>query len=477
MKKSNSIMGGLVWKFGERLLSQGISFIISLVLARVLMPEDYGMVSLVLVFTNLAAVFINSGFGTALVQKKDADATDFSTMYFCSQGISIVLYLVIFLAAPWVAVFYKEPELTAVLRVFALQIPLGAYNAIQNAYVSRNMLFHKLFLASVLSTAVSGAVGIFLALAGAGVWALVAQSIGVVLTNTLVLAVTLPWHPQWKFSKAAAKPLMRYGSRILMADLSGTFFGELRGLIIGRVYTTADLAFYSKGQQLPNLLTSNLSTTVMTVIFPAMSDRSDDLQQVKAFAKQSMQILAFVIFPVMFGLAAVMEPLIHFLYTEKWGPCVPYAQCLSVGLAVGVFGIIPLQTIKAIGRSDVILKLEFLKKPVYILLLLVGVNINVLAIAVTMMLYDIYGTFVNMYQMKKYIGYGLWEQMRDVFSSLALSLVMAVAVYAIDGIGTLALTLAIKVASGVIIYVLGAIVFRLAPYRYLKNLILNRKQK
>lgn len=471
MSKSNSIMGGLAWKFGERFLSQGISFVVSLVLARLVLPSDYGLISLVMVFINLSSVFVTSGFGTALIQKKDADDTDFSTMFICSVACSILIYAIIFLCAPFVAAFYRQPALTMVLRVFALQVPLGTYNVIQNAYISRNMLFHKLFLSTMISTVISGAIGIGIALAGGGIWALVAQGIGATLTSTAVLAFTLPWRPKKKFSVPEAKSMMKYSSRILMADLMGTFFGELRSLIIGRVYTSADLAYYSKGQQLPSLLTSNLSTSVMTVLFPAMSDLSEDIAQVKALAKRSIQVLSYIIFPALFGLAAVMKPLILLLYTDRWAECIPYAQILSIGLSIGVFGIIPLQTIKAIGRSDVILKLEFIKKPVYVLLLLIGVRINVLAIAVTMLLYDTYGTFVNMLQMKKHIGYGILEQIRDIFPSLALTCVMASAVYVIPMVGGLALTLVIKVAAGVGIYAVGSVVLKLDAFVYLKNLI------
>ncbi|MBQ4104711.1 MAG: lipopolysaccharide biosynthesis protein [Clostridia bacterium] len=472
-KQNNKIMGGLFWKFGERLLSQGISFIISLVLARLLMPEDYGTVSIMLIFINLSYVFISSGFGTAFIQKKDSDDTDFSTMFYCSFICSIIIYFIIFFTAPYIATFYKQPAITTLLRVFALQIPISSYNAIQNAYISRNMLFKKLFLSSVISTSLSGALGIGMAFAGFGIWALVAQYIGATLVNTLVLAITVPWRLRLKFSFKAAKSLMKYGSGILLADLSGTFFGELRSLIIGRVYTSADLAFYSKGQQLPSLLTSNLGTSLTSVLFPAMSDYSDDIQRVKQLAKRSIQVLSYVIFPALFGLAALMEPLIIVLYTDKWAPCIPYAQFLSVGLAIGVLGIVPLQTIKAIGRSDVIVKLEFIKKPVYILLLVVGVKINVLAIAATMMIYDIYGTFVNMLQMKKYLDYGIAQQIKDILPCLVLTLTMAIAVLIIPTIVNPFITLIIKLCVGVAVYVGGSIIFKFDSFNYLLNTIKN----
>lgn len=473
MSKRNSIMGGLAWKLGERFLSQGVMFLVSIVLARLVLPEEYGIVSLVLVFVNLSSVFVVSGFGSGLIQKKDADETDFSTMFFCSVVCSLLIYLVIFLCAPFVASFYRQPVLTVVLRVFALQVPLGTYNVIQNAYVSRHMLFHKLFASTIISTVVSGGIGIGIAVAGGGGWALVAQSLSAMLTNTLVLAFMLPWHPTWRFSVPAAKSLMKYSSRILLADLSGTFFLELRSLIIGRVYTSADLAYYSKGQQMPSFITNNLSASVMTVLFPAMANLNEDIAQVKVLTKRSMQILAYVLFPTLFGLAAVMDPLIRLVFTDKWASCIPYGQILSIGFAVSVFGSIPLQTIKAIGRSDVVFKLEFIKKPIYLLLLLLGVRISVMAIAVTMMLYDIYGTVVNMRQLKKYIGYGLFEQFCNIFPAMALSGVMAVIVALIPNVGGLFLTLVTKLATGVIVYLFGSAILKLDSFFYLKDALLD----
>ena len=475
MKENNvksSVIGGLVWKFGERFLSQGVSFVISLVLARLLAPDDYGTIALVTVFINLAAVFISSGFATALIQKKDADDTDFSTIFICSLVASCFIYGILYFCSPFIAKFYDKEILTSVLRVFALQVPLGVYNSVQNAYVSRNMLFRKLFFSTVISSIVSGCIGIIMAFGGFGVWALVAQSIAFTIVNTIVLAFSLPWHPQLKFSMPAAKNMMKYGSRILGADLSGTFFGEVRSLIIGRVYTSADLAYYNKGQQLPTLITSNLSNSVMSVMFPALSNQHEDLEQVKRMAKRSLQVLSFVLVPCLFGLSAVMEPLILLLYTEKWAATIPYGQVLCIGSCIGVLGIIPLQVFKAIGHSDVVLKLEIWKKPVYVILLIVSVNINVFAIAIFMTLYDFYGVFVNMLQMKKYINYSMHEQFKDLFPAIALGVGMMTVVLVIPAFESAVLTLFAKVFVGAIVYVGGAALFKVEAFRYLLNTVM-----
>lgn len=470
----NAIMGSFIWKFGERVLAQGISFIISLVLARILSPDDYGMIALVLVFINLANVFISSGFATALIQNKDADSTDFSTNFYCSLACALIIYVIIYFTAPYVALFYENQELVDVLRVFTLQIPLSAYNSIQNAYVARHMMFKKNFVSTVISTILSGTLGILMAISGYGVWALVAQSVSSIVISTIVLAIIVPWHAELKFSLKSAKRMLGYSSKLFVADLSGTFFNEVRSLIIGKVYTSADLAYYTKGQQIPTLITTNLSNTVMAVLFPALANESDDTVRVKNLTKRSLQLMSYVTFPALLGLAAVMEPLILLMYTEKWSQSIPFAQLLCIGSAVSLLGIFPLQTLKAIGRSDIVLGLEIWKKPVYVLLLLIGVKIDVLAIAVTMVLYDIYAMVVNMQQLKKPINYSAVEQLVDIMPQLLLSAIMSFVVYLLPDIGGLVVTLAIKVVVGVVIYLAGSILMKNESYAVLKNLLLEK---
>lgn len=467
----NRIAGGFIWKFGERIVSQGVAFLVSLVLARLLSPDDYGLIALVLVFINLAGVFITSGFATALIQKKDANDTDFSTIFYCSLLCSVVIYLIIFVIAPLVASFYKNDLLKPVLWVFGLQVPLSVFNSIQTAYVSRHMLFKKVFFSTLVSAAASGGIGIGMAYGGFGVWALVGQSISMTVVNTLVLLVIVPWRPKRLFCWPSAKKMMKYSSRVLMADLSGTFFGEIRSLIIGRTYTSADLAYYTKGQQLPNLITGNLSQAIMAVLFPAMANESDNHAAVKRIAKRSLRVLSALMFPALLGLAATMEPLVTLLYTDKWADCVPYAQLLCFGSAVGVVGIVPLQTLKAIGRSDVVLRLEIWKKPVYVLLLIVGVSMNVTAVAVTMVIYEVYGLVVNMLQMKKHIKYALREQLIDVLPPMLLSMAMAVIVWLVPYVGGMVVTIAVKMLVGIAVYLLGAAILQLESVGYVMTMI------
>jgi len=466
-----SILGGMFWKFFERLLTQGTSFVISLVLARLLLPSDHGLLALVQVFLNLSAVFINYGFASALIQKKDADETDFSTIFYCSLLCSVLIYGLLFAIAPLVAAFYEEPILTKILRIYALQVPVSVYHSIQLAYISRHMLFRKTFVSSIINSVLSGAVGIGMALTGWGVWSLVGQSLAAIVIDTLILMVLVPWRPKRLFSVDSAKKLMKFGSRVLGAELSLTFFFELRTLVVGGVYSSAELAYYNKGRQIPTLLTYNLSNTIMTVMFPAMANSSDDLDQVKQMAKRSNRVLSYVLVPCMFGLSAVMEPMILLLYTEKWAPIIPFGQLLAVGMCVEILGNLALQALKSIGRSEVLLKLELWKKPFYVLALFVGIRFDVFTLAVLMVLYDVFSVTLSMLQLRKYIPYGFWEQVRDLLPAYALGTVMMILVYLIPSFNSLILTLLVKVAAGGCIYLLGSVLFRIDSFYYLLNIL------
>lgn len=474
----NKVFSGVFWKFGERLLAQGISFVVSIVLARLLMPKDYGIVAMVIVFITLADVFVSSGFGTALIQKKDADDTDFSTIFYCSMVVSVVIYLILFFAAPLVASFYKTPALVLVLRVFSLKIPISAYNSIQHAYVSRHMIFKRFFFSTLFGTLLSGVVGIVMALAGFGVWALIGQYLTNSVVDCLVLAFTIPWHPQCKFSWTSAKALMSYGWKVLAADLTGTFFDQLRSLIIGKIYTKADLAYYNKGKQIPTMLSDNISTTVMTVLFPAISNEGNDLVRVKQMIRRAVRVMAYIIFPLMAGCIVVARPLILLLLTSKWQDSIIFMQLLCIQSGIGIIGKTSIQSIKAIGRSDTLLKLEMYKKPVYILLLVAGAYFSVLGIAITSVIYAFYGVGVNGNALKKLIDYSLWEQIKDVLQALFLSLIMCGAAWVITFLNLSNIfTLCLQVFIGAGVYIGLSKLLKVESYLYIEDYLLSKLKR
>lgn len=458
--EGSKITSGIFWQLGERFLARGVEFIVSLVLARLLEPKDYGTVAIVLVFISLADVFVFSGFSTALIQKKDANNTDFSTIFYCSLISSFLFYFILFFSAPLIAEYYNNSDLVLIVRVFSLKIPLSVYNSIQHAYVSRHMLFKCFFWSTMIGTLVSCVVGIVLALYGFGVWALIAQYFTNTIIDTLVLSFTVKWHPSLCFSVKSAKTLMKYGWKILCADLSGTFFYQIRNFIIGKKYSSEDLAFYTKGLQLPQMLYTNIGNSINAVLFPAMSNHSDSIQTVRDMTRQTLKKSAFILFPVLLGLAAVMKPLVVVLYTEKWINSVLYAQIICIGYAIAVIGQSSFQALKAIGKSDVVLKLEFIKKPVYILLLLYGAKRSVVLVCLFSTIYELYGVTINSIYVKRFIHYSLVEQLLDISKTIISSILMMVFVALIPNIISPLITLMIKICSGVIIYYVMSILLK-----------------
>lgn len=357
-------VGGFFWRFGERIASQSVSFIISIILARLLFPQEYGVIALSMVFINITNVFAVSGLGTSLIQKKDADDVDFSTMFYAGIFISVALYGLLFLAAPFIADLYHSELVCPVLRALGLVVPIQAVNSIQQAAVSRGLDFKKFFFATSVGTVVSGIVGVALAYTGFGVWALVGQQLTNHVVNTLTLNRIIRWRPQWAFSYSRFKGLFSFGSKLMCANFIGTFFNELKSFIVGARYTPADLAFYNRGESMPALIGNNVNTTINAVLFPAISKLQDDKEGVKRAIRRSMMTSSYVMFPLLFILAATADKVVLILLTEKWMPCVPFMRVLCIGYCMTVLSTANIQAVNAVGRSDITLKLEFIKKTI-----------------------------------------------------------------------------------------------------------------
>ena len=466
------VVSNIVWKFMERICAQGISFLVTVILARIIMPESYGIIALLSVFILLAEVFVTSGFSASLIQKKNTTDIDYSTMFYCSFAISIILYILMFFLAPAIAEFYNNQDLILIFRVLALKLPISAVNSIQHAYVSKNMIFKKFFFSTLIGTVISGIVGIAMAYNDCGVWALVAQQLVNGLVDIIVLFITIEWKPKLIFSWESVKEQIGYASRIFLADLSGTFFGQLSNFVIGKVYTNADLAYYNRGQQMPSLISNNIGTALVSVLFPAISNEAHNMDKVKSMTRCTVQVLTFIIFPSLIGIAIIAEPLILVLFTEKWSFSIFFVQIFCIAYAIGILGGVSLQTIKAIGRGDVILKLEFIKKPVFVLLLFIGVNNGLEAIAIAMLIYEIYGTIVNVFQLKKYVDYKIKEQLLDIIPALIMTAIMAIIVFVVDlsYFGDV-INLIVKIIIGILVYTLLTIIIKPKAYKYSLNMI------
>lgn len=467
-----SVLNNLIWKFGERIGAQCVSFIVSIVLARLLLPADYGLVTMVTIFITIANVFVSNGFGESLVQKKDADNVDFSTIFYFEIVFSFGIYMILFITAPYIADFYNEPVLCNVLRVFALRVPLAGINSVQQAYVKKKMIFKKFFFSTIIGTIVSAVVGIALAYRGFGVWALIAQYLCNSVMDTVILWVTVKWRPNLVFSVTRLKELVTYGWKIMAAGLINSFYSQLRSLVIGKVYTASDLAYYNRAQQFPQLLVTNVNASIDGVLFPAMSNEQNDKKRIVRIMRRSIKVSSFVLFPLMIGLAVVSTPLIRLMLTEKWLPCVPYLQVICIQFMLQPIQTANLQAIKALGRSDLFLKLEIIKKIVGILSILLVMRMGVMAIAVTEVLYSVYASVINASPNKKMLGYGYKAQIIDIFPAVSLSLAMGIIVNLYNYLQCPdIMILVLQVITGATIYVASAYIFKIESFSYILSMI------
>lgn len=467
-----SVFSGLIWTFGERIIAQGISFILSIILARLLLPEEYGIIAIVLVFINLANVFVSNGFGEALVQKKNADNTDFSTAFYCSLAVAVVLYVALFLAAPLIAKIYRYNDLILVLRVLSLKIIISSVSTIQHAYVSRKMIFKRFFFSTIGGTLVSAVVGIGMAYAGLGVWALVAQYLVNTVIDTVILFITIPWRPSLSFSTQAAKRIVSYGWKITASALINTGYSELRNLVIGGFYTTTDLAFYNRGNQFPSLVITNIDTAIGKVVFPAMAQSNDDKIRLKAVSRRALKTTSYLIFPLLIGLMVIARPLVMILLTEKWEPCIFFLQVGCIYFMCQPIQTTNWQIIKAVGRSDLCFKLEVLKKAIGISMLIVSIAFGVKAIAVMSAIFGVISMIINMVPNGKLINYTVKEQMLDFLPALTISLLMGILVHAVTLLEfNPILTLVLQLFVGILTYIGSSIIFKIDSFVYLLDTI------
>lgn len=472
------VASNLVWRFAERMGAQIVSFIVSLVLARLLLPDDYGTVALITVFTNILQVFVDSGMANALIQKKDADDLDFSTAFFFNVGICFLVYLLLFVCAPLIAAFYKKPELTPLTRVIGLTIVISGLKNVQQAYVSRHLIFKKFFFATLIGTVASAFLGIFLAYKGAGPWALVAQQLTNTTVDTIMLWILVPWRPRRKFSLERFRSLFSFGWKLLVSSLLDTIYNNLRQLIIGRLYSSSDLAFYNKGRQFPELVITNVNTSINSVLLPVMSQSQDDRDRVKSMMRRSIKLSCFIIWPLLMGLAAVATPITRIILTEKWIPLVPYMRVFCFCFALWPIHTTNLNAINALGRSDIFLKLEVIKKVLDMALLLLTMRKGPMVMAYSLLLSGVICSIINAYPNKRLLRYSYVDQLKDILPDVTISLIMCVFVYLVTKLNLNDwITLAIQVPLGIAIYYLLARITRNESLTYLLDAIKKRKEQ
>lgn len=473
------------WKLLERFGVQGVQFVLQIILARILSPDDYGVLAIMVIFTTIANVFIQTGFNTALIQNKDVKEEDYSTVLWITSGIAGVLYVIIFLTSPLIGSFYSKPELVAPLRILALMLFPGALNSIQLAKVSREMDFKKVFYSNVGAIIVSGVVGITVALLGGGLWALVVQTMLNIFTATIVMCFTAKFKIYFKINFARAKVLFSFGWKLLVSAVLDTVYQNLQSLVIGKKYNSETLGYHNRGLQFPQFLITSISGAIQSVMLPALSEKQDKKDELKSTMRNAVMLSSYLIFPMALGLGAVAESFVRLVLTDKWLPSVPYLQIYCFSFVFYPISACNLQAINATGRSDWFLKIEIIKKIYGVIALVIAIFFfeSPIAIALSAVITTIISCFVNAAPNKKLISYSYKEQISDILPSFALSLVMFIVVWAVELLGLNILsTFVIQIFVGVGIYLLLSVIFRVKPFvqlllmaKELKTSLLNNK--
>ena len=467
-------VSGVLWSFAGQFSVQGIQFLVSIALARLLSPGDYGMIGMLAIFLAISQVFIDGGFSSALIQRKDCDDITYSTVFYINVGVSLICYGILFAAAPFIADFYGQPILKDIARVSSLSLVIGALSATNTVQLTKRIDFKTQSKINVASAILSGITGIAMAYSGFGVWALVAQSVSLALFKLILTVVSVKWFPSPVFSGIIFKELFSFGSKLVLVSLISSVYTNIRSLIIGKRFSPADLGQYTTANKFATLAGTSLSGVLYNVSFPVLSKVQDDDAVLLDAYKRFLSVSAFAIFPLMMLLAGIAEPLIRFLVTDKWLECVPFLQILCFGWMYDCLTKINLNLLYVKGRSDLVLRLEVVKKTIAFTILFISCFLGIAGICVGAAVYDFIAFFCNTYYTKRLLGYGFKEQFLQTLPYLLLSLIVLTVSLLISTLSLSPLPLIlIAVTTSASIYIFLSWILRLSA---LKELLAILKQ-
>lgn len=468
MDNRTKVVSNLIWRFFERFGAQAVNIVVGIILARKLGRGPAGDIAVIMAVITILRTFADSGMGNALIQKKEADDLDFSSVFFFNLGFSLILYAGLFLAAPFLSRFYNNPDYVPILRVLGLLVVLSGLYNVQQAYVAKTLQFKRFFFATLGGTLVSAVLSLTLAYRGFGIWALVALQLSSFAVNTVILWFTVEWRPKRMFSFARLKGLLSYGWKLLAAAFLDTVYLQLYPLIIGARYPKEELGQFDKGRNWPDQITQSINASIDAVLLPVLSAEQDDKARVRDMTRRAIKTSSYVMMPLMMGLAVCAQPLVHLLLGDEWMPCVPFLQIFCVIYAFYPLHTANLNAIKAMGRSDVFLTLEIIKKVLETSVLFVTVRYGVLAMALGELGCSIASQIINAWPNRKLLDYPYLRQLLDLLPALLLSAAMGAAVWTVTLLGRSdLLTLLIQVPMGALLYVLGSWLLKLESFTFL----------
>lgn len=467
-------VSSLIWKLFEQSASSVVSLIVQIVMARLLAPDEFGMLAIMLVFVNVGNVIVQSGLNTAIIQGPNVTERDYSTVFWMSLVVSLVLYLAVWGASPAIADYYSMADIVWPLRVLVLILIINAFNSIQEAIVARSLEFNKTARATVTASVTSGTMGIVAALLGAGLWALVIQQLLFQLVKSIVLAFQISWKPRLVFEPERAVVLFRFSWKLLVSGLIEQGYQSLSDLMIGKVFDSTNLGYVSQGKKYPQALGLMLDGAIQPVMLSAVARVQDDGEKVKRLARRALKTSAFLIAPAMTLFAFVAEPVVSLLLGERWLPCVPYLRMYCFVYALLPVHTTNLQVLNGVGRSDLYLRLEVIKKIIGIAALCFTVFVlrDLTAIVAGYVVTGIICTFVNAHPNKRVIGYSYLEQIRDILPAFALAIVAGALTYPIGFLGLpLLVTIILQSVSMAVVYLLLAKLFKVEEMAYLLGMV------
>ena len=472
------VIKSLIYKFIERFSVKSIGLVISIIQARLLAPEVFGQLSLLLVFTDLSLTVVDGGLNSALVQSKEVKERDYSTVFIITLGLTAVMIVLLYFAAPLIAGYYQSPALIMPLRFYSLSMFFSAFNSIQVARMQREMRFREMMYCSLAATLTAGTLGIAMAYKGAGLWALVGYYFSHIAVTCIAMFCTDRWIPRGKFSKDSAKRLYGFGIKMLASSMITTIYNDIRPLIIGKKFSTADLGYYERGQRFSTTVSRNLDTAVQSVMFPVMAQAQDDKKQVRAMLRRAQTMGEFVIFPAMVGMSAVAEPMVRLLLTEKWMPCVIFVQVLCIAEMQTPITSANLVAVKALGRSDILMKQELLRRTLMIIVLLITVFVfnSVEAIAYGFLFSAWLDAIITSMPVKQLLDYGFADQAKDMWRCALAAVIMGAAVAALNLLNIPdAAKLAVQIITGAAVYAAACAALKVESFTYVLNMLKKHK--
>lgn len=474
----HKVVKGVAWSTIEKICSAALQFVVSLVLLGLLSPSDYGLMAIVAAFPAILMPLVDSGFSQALIRKKEVDDLDYSSVFYVNIAISVALYATLVAIAPACARFFDAPDFVTIAPILYLLIPINSFSNIQNAILQRTMEFKNLSLYVLVANAVSSGVAIWMAIEGCGVWALVGQRLGVVIVKTLLMWLGSSWRPKWMFSMDRIRGMFRYGSRILLSDLVSNVYYQISNLFIGKYYTKTDLGYYDRGNKIKEMPVTSTIMAVLGVTFSAFSRQKEDRVKLNTNARKVYIIWAFVMFPLMCGLIAVAEDMFRVLLPEVWLPAVPYLRILSIAGLLAPLSVLSFNLVKVCDDGNVIFLIEFVKKLIATVILIITIPISVEAIAWGQVAIFVSDMTINCLTARRYVPeWTLWSRTKDALPYLAVTGLMVGFVWLLGVAGAavglpLWVVFVAKIVLGAGFYVLLSELLHLEAWREVKEIII-----